>query len=153
MKRTDQLLIEHLRKNARETLTSISRKTKIPISTLYDKLKLHEKSVIVKHATIVDFSKLGYNCRANIFLKVERDLREKLCGYLKAHSSVNNLFKVNNGFDFLVEGVFESVRRMEDFLEEIETAFKLEEKKAHYIIEDLKREGFMSLEAGQRTFL
>ena len=145
LKPSDLKFISHLRSNARETLTNISRRTKIPISTLYDKLKVHECGLIRKHTTLIDFTKLGYNCRANIILKTSRDCRERLCSYLKEHSSVNNLFKINNGFDFLVEGVFESVKAMEEFLEELDRAFLIEDKKTHYIIEDLKREEFMAV--------
>jgi DNA-binding Lrp family transcriptional regulator len=153
MNKTEKALLTHLRYNARETLTSISRKTRIPISTLYDKLKAYETTTILKHATLIDFAKLGYNCRANIFLRTGRDVRERLCKYLKSHPSINNLFKVNNGFDFLAEGVFESVRQMEDFLEELEQEFLLEDKKAHYIIEDIKREGFLAKENLPAEFL
>jgi DNA-binding Lrp family transcriptional regulator len=69
---------------------------------------------------------------------------EKLGSYLKAHPVINNLYKINNGYDFLAEGVFTNVKELEDFLEDLETKFLLEEKKTHYIIEDIKREEFMS---------
>ena len=144
LKPSDMKLISELRENARETLTNISKKTKIPISTLYDKLKLNEASVILKHTTLLDFVKLGFNCRANVMLRTNRDEREKLGSYLKVHPSINNLYKINNGYDFLAEGVFENVKQMEDFLEELEKSFHLEEKKAHYIIEDIKREEFLA---------
>ena len=143
IKNSDLKLIAYLRKNARQTLTDISKKTRIPISTLYDKLRMHENSVILKHATLIDFSKLGFNCRANLLLRTNKESREKLGSYLKAHPAVNNLYKINNGFDFLVEGVFTHVKELEDFIEELERNFLLEEKKTHYIIEDLKREDFI----------
>ena len=144
LKQTDIKLISELRKNARETLTSMSKSIKIPISTLYEKLRLHESSIITKHTTLIDFSKLGFNCRANIMLRTGRDNRDKLGSYLKAHPDINNLYKINNGYDFLAEGVFTNVKELEDFLEDLESKFQLEEKKTHYIIEDIKREEFMS---------
>jgi len=146
IKSSDLKLISYLRKNARRTLTEISKKTRIPISTLYDKLKLHEGNIILKHTTLLDFSKLGFNCRANILLKTGRDERDKLASYLKAHPAINNLYKINNGFDFLAEGIFSHVKEMEDFLDELERNFPLEEKKTHYVIEDLKREAFSPID-------
>jgi DNA-binding Lrp family transcriptional regulator len=143
IKNSDLKLISYLRKNSRQTLTEISKKTRIPISTLYDKLRTHENSVILKHTTLLDFAKLGFNCRANILFKVGKEERNKLGSYLKAHPAINNLYKINNGYDFLAEGVFAHVKELEDFLEELEKNFALEEKKTHYIIEDLKREEFM----------
>ena len=143
IKKSDLKFISYLRQNSRQTLTSISKKTRIPISTLYDKLKLHEGSVILKHTTLIDFAKLGFNCRANILLRTNREDRDKLSSYLKAHPAINNLYKINNGFDFLAEGIFCHVKDLEDFLEELEKNFSLEEEKTHYVIEDLKREEFM----------
>jgi DNA-binding Lrp family transcriptional regulator len=143
MKQTDLKFISHLRKNARQTLTEISKKTRIPISTLYDKLKYHENNVIIKHTTLLDFTKLGFNCRANLLLKVKKEERDKLGGYLKAHPAVNNLFKINNGYDFFAEGIFNNVKELEDFMDDLEQGFPLEEKKTYYIIEDMKREEFM----------
>ena len=143
VKPSDLKLISYLRKNARQTLTNISKKTRIPISTLYDKLKLHEGNIILKHTTLLDFAKLGFNCRANVLLRTDREHREKLGSYLKVHPLINNLYKINNGFDFLAEGIFCHVKDLEDFVDELEKNFPLEEKKTHYIIEDLKREEFM----------
>ena len=143
IKQSDLKFISYLRKNSRQTLTNISKKTRIPISTLYDKLKLHEGAVIIKHTTLLDFAKLGFNCKANILLRVGREHRDKLGSYLKAHPVINNLYKINNGFDFLAEGIFCHVKDLEDFLEELEKNFSLEEKRTHYVIEDLKREEFL----------
>jgi len=146
IKNSDLKLIAYLRRNARQTLTEISKKTRIPISTLYDKLKLHEHSVILKHTTLLDFAMLGFNCRANILLKSEREERDKLGSYLKVHPAINNLYKINNGFDFLAEGVFSNVKELEDFVDILEKTFPIAEKKMHYVIEDLKREEFMPAE-------
>ena len=141
--KADLKFISTLRINARESLTSISKKTKIPISTLYEKLKRHEESLILKHTALIDFSKIGYMCRANIMLRTNKEHREKLASYLKVHPAINNLFKINNGYDFLVEGVFVHIKELEDFLEELEEKFPLEEKKTHHIIDEIKREEFM----------
>ncbi len=144
LRKTDLLFLTFLRQNARETLTRISKKTGIPISTLYDKLRQQEKSLIMKHTTLIDFTKLGYNSRANIMLSTAKEDRDKLRSYLKEHSSINSLYKVNNGYDFMAEGVFENVKELEDFIEELEEKFNLQEKKVFFIIEDVKRENFLS---------
>jgi len=144
LKKSDLLLLTFLRQDARQTLTKISRRTRIPISTLYDKLRQHEEKFILKHTTLIDFSKLGYNSRAKIMLSVPKDNRDKLRSFLKEHPSINSLFKINNGYDFLAEGVFENVKELEDFLEILEEKFGLNEKKVFYIIEDVKRESFLA---------
>lgn len=144
MDKKDIKFLTHLRNNARETLTMISKKTGIPISTLYDRLKIHEQSLITKHTALIDFAKLGYLCRAHIAVKVTIDEREVIKEYLMKQNCVNSLYKINNGYDYLIEGVFVHVKEMEDFLERFEQKFKVLEKNVHYIIEDVKRESFMT---------
>jgi DNA-binding Lrp family transcriptional regulator len=144
MNKKDLLIIAHLRNNARMPLTDMSRKTQIPVSTIFDRLKLNENNLIVKHTSLLDFAKLGYNTRANISLKVGKQDKEALKDYLVKHQSVNSLYKINNGFDFMFEGVFKQIKDMEDFLEQIDQKFDIQDKKSFFVIEDLKRESFMS---------
>ncbi len=144
MKRKDLLFLTHLRKNARETLTNISKKTDIPISTLYDKLKIHEKGLIKKHTTLIDFSKLGYNCRATITLKVDKENRNAMRESLLKSEHINSVFKINNGYDFMVECIFKNLKELEDFLDNLEDKYNIIEKQTYYIIEEIKREGFMT---------
>lgn len=144
MKQADTKLICALRKNSRDTLTSISKEIKIPISTIYDKIKNYEKSFILKYTTLIDFSKVGYSCRANIMLKVNIAQKDKLKSFLKEYPCVNNLYKINNGFDFLAEVIFSTVIDLDNFIEQVEKTFLIEEKRIFYTIEDLKREEFVS---------
>lgn len=144
MKAKDLQLIAHLRQNARMSLTKMSKKTHIPVSTIFDRLKCNEGNVIVKHTTLLNFTKLGYHTRANITLKVERDDKEELAKYLMKQSRVNSLSRINNGYDFMIEGVFKQINEMEEFLDNLEKKFKIRDRKAYFIIEDLKREEFMS---------
>ncbi len=143
MKR-DLLIMSYLRKNSRESLTEMSKKIKMPISTIYDKLKMHEQSTIIKYTSILDFSKLGFTTRANVALKVERGQREEVAQFLIKHKHVNSIFKINNGYDFMLDVVFRHVKDLEDFLEQIESKYGIKAKQIYYVIQDIKREDFMS---------
>ncbi|RJQ15613.1 Lrp/AsnC family transcriptional regulator [Candidatus Woesearchaeota archaeon] len=144
MEKKDLLLV-HLREDARQSLTDISKKTHCPISTLFDRLKSYQKrQIITKHTTLVNFPALGFHCRATIILKVERDHREEVRSILLKQERINSLYKINNGYDFMLESVFETVKDMEDFLEQLEVKFRILDKKAYYIIEELKRECFLA---------
>jgi len=140
----DMQIITALRNNARESLTRISRKTGIPVSTIFDKIK--DTPVITKNTCLLDFSQLGFNTRAKATIKVERETREELRKYLAAHPNVNSLYKINSGYDFLIELVFRDIKEMEDFMENIRDRFKIIEDKVFYILEDIKREEFMTNE-------
>ncbi len=144
MNQTDKKMITQLRQNARIPLTKMSNKTSIPVSTLFDRLKVNENKVIVRHTSLIDFAKLGYNTRANITLKANIDDRDKLREFLVKHHSVNSVSRINNGYDFMVEGIFRQIKDMEEFIETLESRFRIEDKKAFFIIEDLKKEAFMA---------
>ncbi len=140
----DLKIIAHLRKDARIPLTRLSRKTNIPVSTIFDRLKAKEEDVIVKHTTLLDFSKLGYHTRANIAVRVEREDKDSLKEHLLKNPSVNSVCRINNGYDFMIEGVFKQIKDMEEFLDNLENRFKIVDKKTFFIIEDLKKEEFMA---------
>ena len=107
MNKKDLKIIACLRNNARMPLTKMSRKIRVPVSTIFDRLKMSEREVVVKHTCLLDFTKLGYHARANIAFKVDRDDKAALREYLVRHHSVNSVYKINNGYDFMVEGVFQ----------------------------------------------
>jgi len=144
MKEKELLILANLRQNSRETLTSISHKTKVPISTIFDKMKSLEQDIITKHTTIVDFSKLGFSTRANMTLRVDKNERDRIKDYLEKHQNVNTIYKINNGYDFLIEAIFRNIRELEEFQENLDAKFKIKERQVYYIIEDIKREAFMS---------
>lgn len=144
MNKKDIMIISNLRNNARMPLTMMSKKTCIPVSTLFDRLKANEDSYIVKHTSLLDFQKLGYNTRANIALKADREDKDLLKSYLIKNCSVNSVYRINNGYDYMVEAVFREMRDLEEFLDDLDKRFRITDKKSFFIIEDIKRESFMS---------
>ncbi|MBN2458338.1 Lrp/AsnC family transcriptional regulator [Candidatus Woesearchaeota archaeon] len=144
MKDSDIMLLSSLRANARDTLTNISKKIKVPVSTIFDRLKLHEKGLIQKHTSIIDFSKLGFSTRANIILKVNKDDKEELRKFLLGNWNINSVVRINNGYDFLAEAVFKNILELEQFCEILDERFRIKSKQIFYIIEDLKREEFLA---------
>ncbi len=133
----------YFRNNARENLTKISRQTNIPVSTIFDKLKEYEKTLIKKHTTLVDFKKLGFDIKTNLLFKVAKESKEEFKEFLIKNQHINSVFRVNNGYDFLIEAIFRNMGDLENFLQTLDR-FKIEAKQEMFILEDLKREGFLS---------
>ncbi len=140
----EMLIISNLRKDARMSLTEMSRSTHIPVSTIYENMKHFEDALIKKYTCLVDFSKLGYSVRANVMLRVDRECREAAAEYLMKSLSVNSLYKINSGFDFMLEAVFRDMKELDNFLELLEQKFKLKSKEVHFIIDDIKKEEFVA---------
>ena len=144
MKKIDLLIISSLRQNARAKLTEMSRKTRIPVSTLFDRIKIHEGSIIQKHTALVNFEKLGYNTKSNIILKVKKEDRAAVREFLIKHKSVNSAFKINNGYDFSIEAIFRNIKEVEEFIELLDEKFRIKSKQVFYVIDELKKEEFLS---------
>ena len=142
MNKKDSLLLAELRSNSRARLTEISRKTGIPVSTIHDKLKSRYEGIITKMTALVDFRKLGFTARAFITLKVDKKDREDLKTFLETNKNVNSIFKINNGYDFMIEGVFKYLADLEAFTEDLEDKFTICQKQVYYVIEDIQREEF-----------
>jgi len=141
--RRDITLMMFFRRNARENLTQISRLTHIPVSTIFDKLREFEKDLIQKHTTLIDFRRLGFDIRINALFKVPKDTREEFKEFLMTNEYVNSIFRINNGYDYMVEAIFRDMSDMQKFTEMLDR-FRIESKQEFFILEDLKRESFLT---------
>ncbi|MBN2457953.1 Lrp/AsnC family transcriptional regulator [Candidatus Woesearchaeota archaeon] len=137
------IILSQLRKNARESLTKMSRKTNIPVSTIFERLN-SDDNAIKKHTTIIDFNKLGYLTIVNVLLSVKRSNKEELQYYLMKNRNVNSLYKIANGYDFLFEGIFKDMYELESFMDDIDENFQIKSKQVLYLLKEIKREDFLS---------
>ena len=144
LKEKELNLLSYFRNNARISLTKLSRMTNIPVSTIYDKLKDYERKKLIKKSTaIIDFRKLGYEIRNQILISAKKDNKEELQKFLIKHPKVNTIYRINNGYDFLIETVFKNMNEMDEFMRSLD-AFEPIQKKEFFIMEDLKREEFLA---------
>lgn len=144
LKHNEIKIISHLRKDSRESLTKLSRETSIPVSTIFDKLKHQVNSVIRKNTCIVDFNKLGLTTRAKIVLKVKPEDRENIKKSLLKNRNVNSLYRINNGYDYMVDVVFRNLKELEEFLEKLDGDFRLKSRLVFYVIDEIECEKFMA---------
>ncbi|HIJ01447.1 TPA: Lrp/AsnC family transcriptional regulator, partial [Candidatus Woesearchaeota archaeon] len=86
---------------------------------------------------------LGFDIKVNVLYRISRDSREEFKNFVMMHENVNSIFKINNGFDFLVEAIFRDLNDYHKFNEQLEK-FNIQVKQEMFILEDLKREGFLS---------
>lgn len=143
VKKKDLVLTAYLRQDSRIPLTTLSRKTGMPVSTIFDRIKACQGSLILKQTALLDFARLGYSARATAMLKVRKESKEQLREHLAKSFNVNSLYKINNGYDFMVEFVFRNIQELEDYLDLLDERFAVKVKDIHYIIEEIKRENFL----------
>lgn len=140
----DLELLAHLRKNARSKLTRISRETGMPVSTMFDKLKGTLAGCIKRYTCILNNSKLGFSSRATVIIKVDKEQKEELGQLLQKHQNVNSLYRINNGYDFMLDAIFREMKDLEEFIEQIEAKYRIRHKEVYFVIDELKQEGFLT---------
>ena len=130
-----------LRKDGRMTLTALSRKTGIPVSSLFDHLKRLKKDL--RFTLLLDFERMR-NTRAFVVIRCKKGQRDECLNRIRKNACVNNLFRINNGFDFLVEVVVSDLKELEDWL----TAQQGTVRKVlvFYVLEQLGQEQFFTQE-------
>lgn len=138
----DLAIISQLRSDSRMTLTKMSRNLRIPISTLHERLKWLRSSGMLKLTVLTDFETLGFGTRVLIVIKVDRDDRAEVEEFLK-HPRFNSLLRVNNGYTFMIDMIMD-MRGIEDFLEDLETRFRIRKRMVFYVLGEVKREAFLA---------
>ncbi|MCX6707563.1 MAG: Lrp/AsnC family transcriptional regulator, partial [Candidatus Woesearchaeota archaeon] len=78
-----------------------------------------------------------------IALKVPRDCRDSLKSYLLKEPIINSVYRINNGYDFMIEAFFRNVNEVHEFVEGLER-FRVKNPEEYYVLEEIKKEAFMS---------
>ena len=144
LKNVDLPILAYLRTNARAPLTTIAHATRLPISTVHDRLKVIHQKLIKRQISQVHYPMLGYLLRCYTAIKVSSNDRQALREYLERHPNLNNLYHINNGHDFLMETYFRGVPDFEKFLVKLSDKFRVKHLQAYYIIDELAAERFLS---------
>jgi len=140
---SDLKILDYLRRNTRETMTRISKETGIPISSVFDRLKrLEAIGVIHRYTTLLDMKKIGIHVCVIVFFKTTDVMKQSLEHWLKDNKHVNTLIRINGDWDFMAEALFNNIRALEAFTQEIREEFEGVQCSVQYILDDLKREGF-----------
>lgn len=139
-------IISAFRRNARESLTTASRRLRVPVSTLYDRLRKYQKNIIIKHTALLDFEKLGYSIRVILGFKTNIKNKELVQKFLENHHRINSIYKTSNESDFLIETIFKNLGEYTNFTEELEL-LGIKNKHEFYIVKDIKREAFLTTDA------
>ena len=144
MNEQELTILKKLRRNARKSVAEISREIKQPSTTVYKKIKEHEKNIIKKYATMLDYSKCGCNARINCAIKTDKSCKEELKLFLMKNIYVNSLFKTNKEYDFFLDAIFRHEMEAEKFLEDLQKNFKIEQIKTYHVLHDIKTEMFLT---------
>ncbi len=137
------LIIDGLRKDARMSISLISRKISVPPSTVYDKInRLKTTGIITRYSALIDFSKLGFNTHSQLLVRVPPESRSLIREFLYSSDCVNSLQEIRGGFDFLLESFHSSLKDYAVFLDVLRNMGVLEIKELP-VLSVFKRESFL----------
>lgn len=153
----DLEILQHLRKNAREKVTEISKNVGMPATTIYSKMLAHQKNgVVKKHTALLDFSKIGFNTNALVALKISKKRRDEIQNYLTGHNNINSLYSVvsnQTNIDephrisidkwLLAEIVFQNMSQLQEFMDDMQVKFDVRDFQIFHIINEIKKEDFL----------
>jgi DNA-binding Lrp family transcriptional regulator len=139
IKKKDRLILSHLRDDARRSLTQISRETKIPLTTVFERHSKLEKTHIKSYVTLLDYKKLGYNVRAIIAATCSDWKRP--ADLLMVHKNVNSVYRMHLPKGIMIDAVFKTMSELEEFLDLL-LKLKLKNREVFHVIEPLLEEQF-----------
>lgn len=143
MKKINGKMISYFRKDGRISLTALSRKTGLPVSTIHERLKRMVASKVVRPSLLLNFSSFGFNAKAFLLISVPHAEKEPLLKHLSNSYHVNSLFRINNGWTALCECIFREMVELENFVEQLERKFSVSKKEVFYVLNELSRENFL----------
>ncbi|MBI3034313.1 Lrp/AsnC family transcriptional regulator [Candidatus Woesearchaeota archaeon] len=133
-------IMSHLRRNSRLALMEISRIEGIPETTLFDRLKSLEKTII-KYCALPDFRKLGFPIRLYLVLSAKsRAFSEDEKSLLLGKKGINNVYVDASG-SIIADLIMQDMAEADSLLAEL----RLDENiclDAHFILEELEIEKF-----------
>lgn len=123
----DKKILEELQRNARQTVSDISRKTGLPIDVVKYRIKKLEKQGVIKsYHAFLDHIKLGYPLYAYIVfalynLKPEEE--KILINYLKTHKKIVYVSKNAGKWDIVIGVCAKDYRDLDDIIKQIRAKF------------------------------
>src|SRR5918998_2795732 len=113
---TDRLIIRLLQQDARMSYAELSRATGIPESTVRRRMDRLQQRGVIEFAMLADPSRLGYDLRAMIGLKVELRQLEEIGRTLRGMNEVTFAAFLTGNFDILIQVVVRSQEALVEFL-------------------------------------
>jgi Lrp/AsnC family transcriptional regulator, regulator for asnA, asnC and gidA len=116
---TDRAIIRLLQRNARVSYAELSRATGIPESTVRRRMERLQQRGVIEFAMLADPSKLGYELRAQLGLRVDLPKLQAIAETLRGMNEVTFAAFVTGGFDITLQIVVRSQEALVSFLQQI----------------------------------
>lgn len=113
---TDRAIIRLLQENARMSYAELSRATGIPESTVRRRMDRLQQRGVIEFTMLAEPSRLGYDVRAMIGLRLELRLLDQIAASLRDMQEVTFAAFLTGNFDVMIQVVVRSQDDLVDFL-------------------------------------
>jgi Lrp/AsnC family transcriptional regulator for asnA, asnC and gidA len=113
---TDRAIIRLLQEHARMSYAELSRATGIPESTVRRRMDRLQQRGVIEFAMLAEPSRLGYEVRAMIGLRVELRMLEEIAETLRGMHEVTFAAFLTGNFDIMIQVVVRSQEALVEFL-------------------------------------
>ena len=142
MKLKEKEIIKYLRKGKRVNISEIARELNLPISTVRDRIARIENRYVIKRSSILNYKSIGYVAHAMLAVKIGSEHKFVFLDFLKEQNCVNSIYRINTGFNFMIELIFKDHLKLLNWMEAIKAKFPLEIT-SFQILKVEKKEGFV----------
>ncbi len=120
----DIMILKELKSNGRLSAQQIAKRAKIPVTTVFNRIKRMEKTGVIKGYTVtVDEGRVGRNIAAYISLTVDYNLlkrkgvsQQQLATKLRQHEFVDEVDMITGTNDILVKIRTMDMSQLNDFV-------------------------------------
>lgn len=140
--KTDKKILNVLSENARTSISTISKKTGIPNSTISNRIhKLEENNTIQQYTTVLNPEKIGINVTALIIIQTETEKHENVEKELPKLEQVSQVYSISGEYDILIKLWAKNLEELNEIINsQIRTIDGIEELRELIVMERLKDE-------------
>lgn len=145
----DKKILRLLNKDARMSLTAISKKTGIPIDTIRYRINEMKKKDIFSYAVIINPLKMGYPIFNILYLQLvgfSKEKEKELVGYVNQHPYLAYAAKTTGKYDFAIGIIAKNMKqfdvianevktKFQDIIKDVDTLLIIEEYKYDYLVD------------------
>ncbi|OWP57087.1 MAG: transcriptional regulator [Thermoplasmatales archaeon B_DKE] len=116
----DLRLIEYLKENGRDKISSISSKLDMPRATVFERMKKLRSEGIIRNYTVnLDYEKIGFSVMAYILINFDSKSRtdqKTLAMELSRFENVLSVSIISGGWDIIILVVSQSMKDLSHFV-------------------------------------
>ncbi|MDO5851061.1 MAG: Lrp/AsnC family transcriptional regulator [Methanobacteriaceae archaeon] len=138
MDQNDKKILKILSENSRTTISTISKKTGIPDTTISNRIKKLEKNTIKEYTTIINPQSVGLNITAIIIIQTESEKHENVEKQLPKLEEISEAYTISGEYDILIKVWAQTLEELNNITNTIRSIDGIEDLTEMIVMERLK---------------